>query len=399
MKRIAITGGGIIGLATAYKLLKNDPSLKVEVFEKEAGPGHHQSGRNSGVLHCGLYYQPGSLKSRLAVEGIREMTRFCKDNDIQHEICGKVVLATNVQQTKTLHDLAVRGEANGLRGLKFLTQSELKSREPYVRATQALLVPEEGIVDYRAVMHKLVELIQHRGGIINFNSPVWSVMESTQGEITIKTSETDRQFDMLINCTGLFSDRTFSAFTKRPRPLRIIPFRGEYLSFKPEYWQMVNHLVYPVPDINYPFLGVHFTRMTSGVREVGPNAVLALKREGYTAKDIDLRDALDALTYSGLMRFLQKNTSFALGEFVSSLSMHSFINKARAMMPEIAESMLERGTSGVRAQAMDTSGELLMDFNIERVGNQIHVLNAPSPGATSSLAIADHLIAILDFAK
>ncbi len=388
MKRIAVIGGGIIGLATAYKLLLNNSSLKVELFEKESGPGHHQSGRNSGVLHCGLYYQPGSLKARLAVEGIREMTQFCRDHDIPHEICGKVVVATNERQKDTLHKLAERGKTNGLTGLKFLSQTELKNREPYVRATEALLVPEEGIVDYRAVMRKLVELIQHRGGIVHFNSRVWSVAESAQGEVIVTTSDTERQFNMLINCTGLHSDRTFAAFTKHPRPLRIVPFRGEYLSFKPEYRHIVNHLVYPVPDIRYPFLGVHFTRIINDDREVGPNAVLALKREGYTNTDINLRDALDALTYPGLLNFLRKNTAFAVGEFVSSLSMRSFINKARAMMPEISESMLVKGSAGVRAQAIDTSGNLLMDFNINHVGNQVHVLNAPSPGATSAFAVA-----------
>ncbi len=392
MKRIAVIGGGIIGLATAYKLLLKNPSLHVELFEKESGPGQHQSGRNSGVLHCGLYYQPGSLKARLAVEGIREMTQFCRDHEIPHDICGKVVVATNEQQVATLHELAARGKANGLTGLKFLTQAELRAREPHVRAIDALLVPEEGIVDYKAVMTKLVELIGERGGEVHLSCPVWSVTESAHGDITISTHNGEHLFDHLISCTGLHSDRTYSAYTKKKSPLRIVPFRGEYLSFKPEYRDMVNHLIYPVPDIKYPFLGVHFTRMINGDREVGPNAVLALKREGYTNTDINLRDAIDSLTYSGLLNFLRKNTSFALGEFVSSLSMQSFINKARAMMPEVTQSMLERGSAGVRAQAMDISGKLLMDFNIERFGNQTHVLNAPSPGATASLAISSHII-------
>ncbi len=392
MKRIAVIGGGIIGLATAYKLLLKNPSIHVELFEKESAPGQHQSGRNSGVLHCGLYYQPGSLKARLAVEGIREMTQFCRDHEIPHDICGKVVVATNEQQVATLHELAARGKANGLTGLKFLTQAELRAREPHVRAIEALLVPEEGIVDYKAVMAKLVELIRGHGGEVHFSCPVWSVTESAHGDITISTHNGVHVFDHLISCTGLHSDRTYSVYTKKKSPLRIVPFRGEYLSFKTEYRDMVNHLIYPVPDIKYPFLGVHFTRMINGDREVGPNAVLALKREGYTNTDINLRDAIDSLTYSGLLNFLRKNTSFALGELVSSLSMRSFINKARAMMPDVTESMLEKGSAGVRAQAMDISGKLLMDFNIERSGNQTHVLNAPSPGATASLAIASHII-------
>ncbi|HQS52007.1 MAG TPA: L-2-hydroxyglutarate oxidase [Daejeonella sp.] len=390
--RIAVIGGGIIGLATAYKLLLKHPHLQLDLFEKEAGPGKHQSGRNSGVLHCGLYYQPGSLKAKLAVEGIREMTNFCQEHAITHEICGKVVVASNQQQDETLRGLAKRGEANGLQGLKFLNNAELKSREPMVRATSTLLVPEEGIVDYKAVMNKLVELIQELGGRVHFRSSVWQIKETKTAELVVVTQTESYTFDRLVSCTGLHSDRTFSNYTGKKRPLRIVPFRGEYLSFKPEFEYMVNHLVYPVPDVNYPFLGVHFTRMVSGEREVGPNAVLAFKREGYTNKDFNFKDAIESLTYVGFLNFLRKNFNFAMGEFASSLLMSSFITKAKIMIPEVEASMLVKGTAGVRAQAMDPSGKLLMDFNIEREGNQVHVLNAPSPGATSSLAIASYIL-------
>ncbi len=390
--RIAVIGGGIIGLATAYKLLLKHPHLQLDLFEKEAGPGKHQSGRNSGVLHCGLYYQPGSLKAKLAVEGIREMTNFCREHAIEHEICGKVVVASNKQQDETLRGLAKRGEANGLQGLKFLNEAELKAREPMVSATSTLLVPEEGIVDYKAVMRKLVELIQERGGRVHFNAPVWQITQTKTAELVVTTKTGTYTFDRLVSCTGLHSDRTFSKYTGKKGPLKIVPFRGEYLSFKPEFEHMVNHLVYPVPDVNYPFLGVHFTRMVSGEREVGPNAVLAFKREGYTNKDFNFKDTVESLTYVGFLNFLRKNFSFAMGEFASSLLMSSFIAKAKIMIPEVEASMLVKGSAGVRAQAMDPSGKLLMDFNVEREGNQVHVLNAPSPGATSSLAIASYIL-------
>jgi (S)-2-hydroxyglutarate dehydrogenase len=392
MKSIAVVGGGLIGLATAYKILLKYPGINLHLFEKEERPGKHQSGRNSGVLHCGLYYQPGSLKARLAVEGIREMTAFCREHKITHEICGKVVVASNPQQNQTLRELAKRGEANGLKGLKFLTETELRAREPLVKATEALLVPEEGITDYKAVMHRLVGLIEERGGKVHFSCPVWKLDESVTGEITIDTERGSFSFHRLVSCTGLYSDRAYSSFTGKKGPLKIVPFRGEYLNFKPEFNSMVNHLVYPVPDVKYPFLGVHFTRMTSGEREVGPNAVLAFKREGYTNRDFNLQDSLESLTYVGFLNFLRKNFRFALGEFASSLSMNSFINKAKVLIPEIEAHMLVKGSAGVRAQAMNDQGKLLMDFNIEREGNQIHVLNAPSPGATSSLAIASFIL-------
>jgi len=391
-KRIAVVGGGIVGLAIAHKLLRKYPGAQLELFEKEKELGAHQSGRNSGVLHCGLYYQPGSLKAKLAVDGIRQMTAFCETHQIPHEICGKVVVSTDDAQSKTLEELANRGHKNGLTGLRFLSTAELKQREPNVVVQKSLLVPEEGIADYKAVMHKLADLITDSGGKINLGNPITKVLEKPNGEISIQTMAGEQSFDLLVSCTGLFSDRNFQQFTKQNRPLRIVPFRGEYLMFKPEYRNVVNHLIYPVPDIKYPFLGVHFTRLINGEREVGPNAVLALKREGYRNTQVSLEDTWDSLTYKGFTKFVTKNFSFVLGEFSSSLFLSSFLQKAKKMIPDIDSSMFEKGTAGVRAQAMSEQGELIMDFKVERVGNQVHVLNAPSPGATASLAIADYVL-------
>ena len=389
-KSIAVVGGGIIGLAVAYKL--SQKKVKVTVFEKEANEGLHQSGRNSGVLHCGLYYQPGSLKAELSVQGIREMIAFAKEHQIAHDVCGKVVVATTDQEEKALDTLAQRGQKNGLSGLNYLSKTELKKREPFVRAQKALLVPEEGIIDYKGVMRVLIEKIKENNGSVYFQTPVNAINKETDKHVEISTKNGQQIFDYVVVCGGLWSDKTYSNLTKEKSPLKIVPFRGEYLKFKSGFEDRVNHLVYPVPDAQYPFLGVHFTRMIDGSREVGPNAVLALKRDGYKRSSFSLLDTYDSLTYPGLIRFVAKNFRFSINEFKSSLFMKDFIAKAQKMIPDVNATMFERGPAGVRAQAISPEGELQMDFNVERSGRQIHVLNAPSPGATASLAIASHII-------
>ena len=389
-KKIAIIGGGIVGLAIAYKLSKQ--GALIHVFEKESSVGEHQSGRNSGVLHCGLYYQPGSLKAKLSVNGIREMIDFCETHSIAHDVCGKVVVATTQEETKSLDELASRGNKNGLKGLNYLSRGELKLREPFVRAEKALLVPEEGIVDYAAVMQKMVHLIEENKGQVFYNTSIKSIEDSSENEVVLSAPNNHYTFDYLVSCAGLWSDKTYTNLTRQKAPLRIIPFRGEYLKFKKGYEDRVNHLVYPVPDAQFPFLGVHFTRMIDGSREVGPNAVLALKREGYFKTSFSFKDSLESLTYPGLLRFLGKNFRFSINEFKSSLFMKDFIAKAQKMIPDVDASMLETGLAGVRAQAISQEGKLQMDFSIIREGRQIHVLNAPSPGATASFAIASHII-------
>jgi (S)-2-hydroxyglutarate dehydrogenase len=391
MKEVAIIGGGILGLSIGYKLSRLSKDYKVTIFEKESEVGCHQSGRNSGVLHCGLSYEPNSLKAQLAVEGIREMIAFCKQNEVNFDQCGKIVVATTHIENKILQEIAIRGKSNGLKKLKFLNKNEINEREPNIIGFNALLVPEEGIVDYKGVMLKLIELIKSNEGEVFFNTEINNIVSKNNKSI-INYKSNEKNFDLVINCAGLHSDRVFKNLSKTKRPIRIVPFRGEYMSFKDEYKEMVNHLVYPVPNPKFPFLGVHFTRMINGDREVGPNAVLALKREGYKNTDFSIRDSFDSLSYKGLHNFIKNNFNFALGEFSSSIFKKSFINKAKKMMPEIKSSMLKTGTSGVRAQGMSPKGELLMDFKIEKIDNQIHILNAPSPGATASLAIANYII-------
>ena len=393
MKNIAIIGGGILGLSIGYELSKSYPNFKISLFEKENRLGSHQSGNNSGVLHCGLYYQPGSLKAKLAVDGIREMIKFCESNQINHEVCGKIVVASDDREIGLLENLSERGKMNGLSGLKMLSQREIIQREPYVRAKKALLVPEEGIVDYHQVMQVLSNHIVSNGGEIFKNNKILGVSKFSENSIILKSEIFEKEYNLVINCTGLFSDRTYSNLTFKNSPIKIVPFRGEYMHIADDFKDMVNHLIYPVPDPKYPFLGVHFTRMINGGREVGPNAVLALKREGYKNTDFSFFDTFDTLTYKGFLNFFAKNASFAMGEFFSSLSTRAFVAKSKKLIPDIEVYMFTKGgTAGVRAQAISPQGELIMDFNIIKENNQIHVLNAPSPGATASLSIAKYII-------
>ena len=291
-----------------------------------------------------------------------------------------------------LESLAKRGHKNGLLNLKFLNDYSLKIREPFVRAKKALLVPEEGIIDYNAVMRVMINKIIENNGSIEFNTKINSIKNETKDEVQIKTANGIKTFDNVIVCGGLWSDINFRQMTKVNSPLKIIPFRGEYLKFKPEFENLVNHLVYPVPNPRFPFLGVHFTRMIDGSREVGPNAVLSLKRDGYKRNSFSIKDTFESIGYIGLIRFLSKNFKFSVDEFKSSMFLEDFIAKAQKMIPEVDATMLERGITGIRAQAISVSGELQMDFNIIKRGRQIHVLNAPSPGATASLAIASYII-------
>ena len=386
---IAIVGGGIVGLAIGYKL-QSKRQYNIDLYEKEKQLGFHQSGRNSGVLHCGLAYKPGSLKAKLAVSGIRQMINYCKKHSINHDICGKIVVATSNHDLKLIDDLAERGKMNGLKGLKFLSDDELKQREPFVKSLKTLLVPEEGIVDYKAVMKSMSNNILSSGGNIYLSSKIEKIKKiNNKMYININSS---KAYDYIINCTGLQADINYKKFSKEKRKMKIVPFRGEYYTLTEGAKKMVNHLVYPVGNPKFPFLGVHFTRMVNGDREVGPNAVLAFKREGYKNSDISIKDMVDYLSYPGFLNFVRKNFLFCINEFSTSILKSSFLKKAQVLIPEITSNDIISGPAGVRAQGIDLKGNLIMDFDVIKTNNQIHILNAQSPAATCSLAIADYII-------
>jgi len=393
--RVVVIGGGIVGLAVARELSIRVPGAAVTVLEKEAAVGRHQSTHNSGVLHAGLYYQPGSLKARLAVEGIRLMTDFCRQQGVAHEICGKVVVATEAREVPALDKLWERGQQNGLRNLRRLTPAELREIEPHVAGVAAIHVPEEGIVDYDGVCAALQRAIKTAGGTVRLSSRAIRI-DATPTGWAIETEAGAHECDYLINCAGLFSDRVAELAGIR-RTVRIVPFRGEYFLLRPAAQALVRHLVYPVSDARFPFLGVHFTRMIHGGVEAGPNAVLALAREGYAWSDFSLRDVADAIGFPGLWRFLGKYPSLCTGEIVRSLSRNLACRSLQKLVPALTAADLEPGGAGVRAQAMHVDGTLIQDFWLEQRPRALHVLNAPSPAATASLAIARHLVARLPF--
>ena len=388
-----VIGGGIVGLAVARELLLKKPGASVCVLEKEDGPGRHQSTHNSGVLHCGLYYKPGSLKARLAVRGIRLMTDFCREHSVAHEICGKVVVATSEAEVERLRDLETRGQQNGLEGLQWLDAAQLREIEPHAAGLAALRVPQEGIVDYQAVCDALVREIERLGGTFQKNARVTAIHDNLGGWV-LETPASEFEARYLINCAGLFSDR-IAALAGTKNEIRIVPFLGEYFELAPEARHLVRHLIYPVPDPAFPFLGVHFTRLIHGGIEAGPNAVLALAREGYSTTNIHPREAAEILAFPGLWNFLRRYPSMVWDEGRRSLSKTLFAQSLQKLVPEIRPEHLAPGGSGVRAQAMSRDGTLLQDFHMVQKPRVLHVINAPSPAATASLAIAEEIVALI----
>lgn len=381
---IAIVGGGIIGLSTAMNLTERyDCSLVV--LEAEAELATHQTGHNSGVIHSGLYYKPGSLKARNCVEGREALYRFCEEHSVPYDRCGKLVVATDSAEVEQLDKLEVRGQENGLQGIRKLSAEEIKEYEPHCEAVAALLVPETGIVDFPAAAHKYAEIAAGRGADIRRDAQVQGVVRS-QDELTLQTTDGDVTAGALINCAGLQCDRVARMCGVDPQ-LQVVPFRGEYYELVPERCHLVKNLIYPVPDPRFPFLGVHFTRMIHGGIEAGPNAVLALDRAGYSRMAFRFRDALSAATYRGTWALAFKYWQMGLYEMYRSVSKSAFVGDLRKMIPELKGSDIKTAGVGIRAQAVLPDGSLVDDFRIERGDRMIHVLNAPSPAATASISI------------
>ena len=378
-----------MGLATAYRLLEARPNIRLLLLEKESGLAAHQTGNNSGVLHSGLYYKPGSEKARLSVSGLRQMVAFCQKHGIAHDICGKIVIATSEAELPRLERLWERGQANGLLGLRKLTVSQIKEIEPHAAGLAAIHVPQEGIVDYPAVCDKLGELIRQKGGEIRLNTRLLKLV-SAANEWTAETSVGQFHARFVVTCGGLHADRLVRAAGQQ-LGAQIIPFRGEYYKIKKARQHLVRHLIYPVPDPKFPFLGVHFTRLIHGGIEAGPNAVLAFAREGYRWTDFNLRDLAESLGFPGLWKFLLAYPSLCGYEIRRSFSKREFCRSLQKLVPEICEADLETGGAGVRAQAMTPKGKLVEDFHFEEARGILHVVNAPSPAATAALGIGQKI--------
>ena len=384
---IAIVGGGIVGLATAFQLQTNFPKLNIVVFEKEKELAFHQTGRNSGVIHSGLYYKPGSLKAKNCVLGRGKLIEFAKENNIDFDICGKIVVAINKEQSQRLEKLKINGEKNGLEGLELLNPSEFKKIEPFVEGLKALWIPQSGIIDYKDVANKLAERVKAINTKIVVNCEVLDYNNSL-----IFTSKGTFDSKHIIFCGGLFSDR-LALKDKLKLDMQIVGFRGDYYTLSDSAKSKVNNLIYPVPNPDFPFLGVHFTRMKNGDIECGPNAVFTFKREGYSKFSFNLKDTLQSLFFKGTIKLFINHWKFGLNEYKRAFSKFLFLKELNKIIPSLKMKDITEGRSGVRAMALGSDGNVIDDFKIVKNKKNIHILNAPSPAATSCLAIGEQIMA------
>ncbi|HXR17182.1 MAG TPA: L-2-hydroxyglutarate oxidase [Terriglobales bacterium] len=387
---VVIIGGGIVGLATALQFGRAFPRLRLLLVEKEDRVARHQSGHNSGVIHSGIYYKPGSLKAKLCVEGAAAMTAFCREHAIPVEICGKIIVATSAEEIPRLRGLLERGQANGIPGLKLLDKAQMREIEPHCGGVGWLHVPGTGITDYVAVCQKYAELIAAQGGEVRTGTEVTGIAQNN-GETVIETTRGSLSAKYLINCAGLHSDRV-SRMAGEKTEVTIVPFRGEYYDLVPDREHLVHGLLYPVPDLRFPFLGVHFTRRVGGGVDAGPNAVLAFKREGYRRTDFSLRDISSTLAYSGFWNMAAKYWRSGAGEFYRSFHKPAFVRALQTLLPEVQSSDLVADGSGVRATAVGRDGSLLDDFVFVCSHHILHVWNVVSPAATASLPIGREIV-------
>lgn len=387
---VVIIGGGIIGLATGRELVRRSPGTKLLILEKEQALAAHQTGHNSGVIHSGLYYKPGSLKARLCVAGAAAMVEFCRENGIPFDLCGKVVAATEKGEIPGLEELYRRGVANGVPNLRMLSREELREVEPHASGICGMHVPGTGITDYTAVARKYAEHIEAAGGQIRTSAAVYGLQRGADGTL-VQTRVGDFSGKLVINCAGLYSDCIARMAGAAP-DIQIIPFRGEYYEIKPDKHHLVHGLIYPVPDPRFPFLGVHFTKRIYGGVEAGPNAVLALRREGYERTSFDFGEAVEIARFPGFWKMAAKYWRNGMGEYYRSLNKAAFVLALQRLLPELSSSDLKPGGSGVRAQALGIDGKLIDDFHFIFTEGMVHVLNVPSPAATASLEIAREIV-------
>ena len=388
---VAVVGAGIVGLATTLALMKRKPGARIVVLDKEAGVAAHQTGHNSGVIHSGIYYKPGSLKAQLCVAGAKQMVEYCTQHAIPFERCGKVIVATDERELGPLQTLLDRAAANGVPGVTKIPPEQLRELEPHAAGLAALHSPNTGIVDYKQVSHAMRADAEDVGVTFQMSSAVRAIRSDGDG-VHVQTTQGDVSASYLVNCAGLNSD-VVARMMGQAVDVRIIPFRGEYYMIKPERHDLVRGLIYPVPDPRFPFLGVHFTRTVHGEVEAGPNAVLAFAREGYTMGSINAGDLGGTLAYGGFWKMAARYWRMGLGEFYRSFSKAAFVRSLQRLVPEIKDGDVQRGGAGVRAQAIDTKGALVDDFRLVETPSALHVLNAPSPAATASLAIGAYVAA------